>query len=410
MQVRKHRTPLHRLLAKYKDISPGGIESIEVSSRGPKWKPFFTTAIASNKEQAKEMLAQNRAGIHVYTDGSGFGNGIGAAAVLIREGQQPKSLQFHLGKASRQVVYGGETVGLLLGAELLRRESEPFSSVRFCTDNQAAIQVSRNYRPGPGRFIMEWFRSTLAKARRKNDDFSCQITWAPGHCGPARQGPAGASAQEKGLVPIKTFVHEVLRRSRTTCSVLQSALCYVEAIRSKVPELVEAEKRGQRVRGEWETGETIVKADEDAWDLETLTDTDNICSGVPTEPALDPMATLTMNSTYTELEIGTSEAPGQEDTFKRKKMPSKPLPPLPPLPSPLLCPRRTFLAADTRIKILARPMLLEPRVGETLWSATTRSGSVRGRAREAVIGEQNYHFAGWWKHHRIGRLGHQEIF
>ncbi|TDL26234.1 hypothetical protein BD410DRAFT_784304 [Rickenella mellea] len=159
------------------------------------------------------------------------------------------------------------------------------------------------------------------------------------------QGPAGASAKEKDLVPIKTFVHEVLRRSRTTCSVLQSALCYVEAIRSKVPELVDAERRGQGVRGEWETGERIVKADEDEWDLETLIDTDSICSGAPTEPAMDPMATLTMNSTYSLPEKGPSEAPGHEDTFKRKKMPPKPLAPLPPLPSPLLCPRRTFLAA-----------------------------------------------------------------
>ncbi|KAF8434309.1 hypothetical protein L210DRAFT_3553588 [Boletus edulis BED1] len=38
--------------------------------------------------------------------------------------------------------------------------------------------------------------------------------------------------------PMKGFVHEVIRRSRTLGSVLQTALCYLEAIRSKVPDLV----------------------------------------------------------------------------------------------------------------------------------------------------------------------------
>jgi hypothetical protein len=35
--------------------------------------------------------------------------------------------------------------------------------------------------------------------------------------------------------PLKTFAHEVLRRSRTSCSVLQTALCYLEALRSTIP-------------------------------------------------------------------------------------------------------------------------------------------------------------------------------
>ena len=50
---------------------------------------------------------------------------------------------------------------------------------------------------------------------------------------------------EKDLVPIKVFVHEVLRRSRTTCSVLQSALCYIKAIRSTVPDIAQLEQEGE---------------------------------------------------------------------------------------------------------------------------------------------------------------------
>jgi hypothetical protein len=40
------------------------------------------------------------------------------------------------------------------------------------------------------------------------------------------------------------FVHEVLRRSRTSGSILQIVLCYLEAIRLKVPELVERQRAG----------------------------------------------------------------------------------------------------------------------------------------------------------------------
>lgn len=50
--------------------------------------------------------------------------------------------------------------------------------------------------------------------------------------------------QPPQLVPLKGFVREVLRRSRMSGTVLQTALCYLEAICAKVPELVEKEKNG----------------------------------------------------------------------------------------------------------------------------------------------------------------------
>ncbi|KAJ7229242.1 hypothetical protein C8J57DRAFT_1583430 [Mycena rebaudengoi] len=51
---------------------------------------------------------------------------------------------------------------------------------------------------------------------------------------------------------IKGFVHEVLRHSRTSGSVLKTAMCYLrlEAIRPKVPELMQKEQAGIGARGE----------------------------------------------------------------------------------------------------------------------------------------------------------------
>ncbi|KAH8119276.1 hypothetical protein DFH11DRAFT_1493145, partial [Phellopilus nigrolimitatus] len=155
---------------------------------------------------------------------------------------------------------------------------------------------------------------------------------------------------EKDLVPIKTFVHEVLRRSRTTCSVLQSALCYIEAVRKKVPEMAEKEKQGFGVRGEPELGDRIVRDDEEANASSYVNNLLDISAlgGLPTE--LMPTEPYDLSNMPTVLQVDASQLscdtlPQAETADKRRKTPAKPLCPLPPLPSPLLCPRRTFLAA-----------------------------------------------------------------
>jgi hypothetical protein len=67
-------------------------------------------------------------------------------------------------------------------------------------------------------------------------------------------------AFQTNLMPIKGFVHEVLCQSRTSGSVLQMALCYLEAICAKVPELIEKEKMGDGVQGEPDIWERLSKA------------------------------------------------------------------------------------------------------------------------------------------------------
>ncbi|THH09381.1 hypothetical protein EW145_g2060 [Phellinidium pouzarii] len=154
---------------------------------------------------------------------------------------------------------------------------------------------------------------------------------------------------EKDLVPIRTFIYEVLRRSRTTCSVLQSALCYIEAIRKKVPELAEKEKQGLGVRGEPELDERIIKEDSGA--SAPLNPNDSLStantSGQTELMSMDPSD---MSNVPTVLQTDASQPSCDmlqqlNCTLKRRKIPVKPTSPLPPLPSPLLCPRRTFLAA-----------------------------------------------------------------
>jgi hypothetical protein len=56
---------------------------------------------------------------------------------------------------------------------------------------------------------------------------------------------AGAET-DSALLPLKNFVHEVLKRSCTSGSIMQTARCYLEAVRPKVAELLHDEKLGIR--------------------------------------------------------------------------------------------------------------------------------------------------------------------
>lgn len=51
-------------------------------------------------------------------------------------------------------------------------------------------------------------------------------------------------------MPLKQFIHEVLRRSRTSFITLQTALCYVEAIAAKLPTLIKEESEYMRYRAD----------------------------------------------------------------------------------------------------------------------------------------------------------------
>ncbi|KAF7792412.1 hypothetical protein EIP86_003449 [Pleurotus ostreatoroseus] len=158
-------------------------------------------------------------------------------------------------------------------------------------------------------------------------------------------------------IPIRGFVHEVLRRSRISTGVLQTALCYLEAVRGKVPEQLlkeQAKATPGYVDTEEDPGSRIVMGSpadfeeaqsmaEEFLDRPTCRDFSDFINsedmqtnlsnyGPPTAPLTEPMPSM---------DAPECAPPVQPAPLKK---PSPPLPPLPPLPSPLLCPRRTFLA------------------------------------------------------------------
>lgn len=190
---------------------------------------------------------------------------------------------------------------------------------------------------------------------------------------PSAQLKGSTAGPQCNLVPIKGFVHEVLRRSRTSGTVLQTALCYLEAIRPKVPELVRKEKIGDGVQGEPDLTDRIVQGDIEAEEWKELSldsimaDFIHLDAAVDSDSAeVDVMATVRVvdgddappsGSSFVSSQSSTSSDENADFTLtglkshlvqnltKKSKVPSGPLPPLAPLPSPLLCPRRTFLAS-----------------------------------------------------------------
>jgi hypothetical protein len=158
-----------------------------------------------------------------------------------------------------------------------------------------------------------------------------------------------SAEQTRGnAAPLKTFVHEVLRRSRTSCSVLQTALCYIEALRQKVPELAHQEKTGEGIRGEVDHGDRVLSPDDPRlYESPREVDIDEV---------IDPVHFANSESNYSEdapptvrmLDdsiLAIPDVTTRCEVEKKSRPPSEDLPTLPPLPSPLLCPRRTFLAS-----------------------------------------------------------------
>ncbi|KAI0305543.1 hypothetical protein B0F90DRAFT_1815154 [Multifurca ochricompacta] len=161
-----------------------------------------------------------------------------------------------------------------------------------------------------------------------------------------------SAEQARGnIVPLKTFVHEVLRRSRTSYNVLQTALCYIEALRSKVPELVHQERTGDGIRGEVDQSARVLFPDDPRLqepqkevDIDEVIDLVNF-AGLEGQFSDDTPPTVRMLDDNPVAMPDVTTWQSKCEVEKKPPMLSEDLPALPPLPSPLLCPRRTFLAS-----------------------------------------------------------------
>ncbi|KAJ6594140.1 hypothetical protein B0H19DRAFT_1094055 [Mycena capillaripes] len=162
------------------------------------------------------------------------------------------------------------------------------------------------------------------------------------------QDLAAGFGNRSNLVPIKGFVHEVLRRSRTSGSVLQTALCYLEAIRPKVPELIRKEQSGEGTRTEYDSESRVTPATQAELELEAQLSSMNfdfVAASRDDEDVMDTVRVYDEDIACTATPSSTTSIVEDQTTLGKQNSASNLLTALTSLPSPLLCPRRAFLAA-----------------------------------------------------------------
>lgn len=182
--IRKHRAPLHNLMRAYR-LLPDEIETIPPVQFPPGWRPPFKTVIPATKDEAKrdEESWIARDGIRIYSDGSDFEGGVGAAALLFEPGQlRVPMLKFHLGPSAQNTVFEAELMGLILALELLRKRSR----VRNCSiavDNKAAITAVSTSRVAEADYLVGRFHTQLKKVKKTHPHLRLTLRWVPGHVG-----------------------------------------------------------------------------------------------------------------------------------------------------------------------------------------------------------------------------------
>ena len=78
--------------------------------------------------------------VQIYTDGLGYKNNVGSAAVIPSKAPHCGVCRYKLGLMKHHMVYEGEAVGLLLALELIKINRIDHHTI-ILLDNQAVIQA-----------------------------------------------------------------------------------------------------------------------------------------------------------------------------------------------------------------------------------------------------------------------------
>lgn len=104
---------------------------------------MYQTRIVKTKQDAVQEQKDLKDIIQIFSDGSGYRGGIGTAATLIRNGQDPRTLRYHLGSDKDHTIHEGELIRLTLAVHLLATERNITYPASILVDNQAAIQTGK---------------------------------------------------------------------------------------------------------------------------------------------------------------------------------------------------------------------------------------------------------------------------
>ena len=158
-QVKRHRSPLHSLFFTT-DIPRDTYETILTARRRRNYNIRANVLIDDDRRNAVAN-AKDNSGTIIYTDGSGFENGIGAAAILTQNGSTISSSRYHLGSAQLHTVYEAEATAVILALHLACNLKKKLRKLTIGLDNQAVLLGLLNQQSKPGHYLMDKIHDLL---------------------------------------------------------------------------------------------------------------------------------------------------------------------------------------------------------------------------------------------------------
>ncbi|QRV88338.1 ribonuclease H-like protein [Ceratobasidium sp. AG-Ba] len=192
--VKRHRSALHELLQAF-NILPTTFAPAPESPATPKILRILNPTIPSSRESAMTAAGNVNAEVRIYSDGSGIDGGIGAAAVLCRDGHPNKILRHHLGSDKRHVVYEAELVGAMLALHLLANERN-VESAWIGIDNQAVLHTMRSPVINAAPHLVLAIADLAKRLTRTHPGLTVTTTWVPAHEGVPGNEAADLAAKE----------------------------------------------------------------------------------------------------------------------------------------------------------------------------------------------------------------------
>jgi ribonuclease HI len=157
--------------------------------------------------------AQATEQVKVYSDGSSQDSNVGAAAMLFRDGETTRTLNYHIGPSSQHTVHEAELISILLGMHLIKMEKKGRTGYSIGVDNQAALSSLNVVKISPGQYITDTILETAARIRktRNSASYSLKLRWTVGHVGikgneevddKAKKAAEGKTSNKKDLPPL----------------------------------------------------------------------------------------------------------------------------------------------------------------------------------------------------------------
>jgi ribonuclease HI len=164
----------------------------------PPWWQGPQMFIETNTEEAQikhEQIIQDEPdAVHIYTDGSGIGGHIGAAAVCTTT-QETKSA--YMGDDTTSTVYAGELQGISLALQIAQQDrsrGNSRSKVLIYTDNQAAIRSTAKPKGKSGAYLLRSIAKQIDELQLQG--LNTEIRWVPAHIGIQGNEEADRAAKE----------------------------------------------------------------------------------------------------------------------------------------------------------------------------------------------------------------------